>query len=270
MGQRPSTSLHFRILSDKKEAQTALDDAEQHDRYLEECNDDRLNRLSRQSTSYAANRLTYHDLKYFEILLENAQDQLPLQLKKELTEVRLVPLMPSADAGMPHTRPGALICYPDLSRFFQVSTLIHELWHVHQRIYHAEWAKVFHAWGWTEAGEELLPRKLLTSRRYNPDTIDSPVWIFRATWIPVPVFKDISQPRVDETEIWFVHAKEGYHVRAVPEEMRSEYPTAPPAAFEHPREMAAYLLSDPSQHAHSPGYMALQGLISAVDTRRRA
>lgn len=102
------------------------------------------------------------------------------------------------------------------------------------------------------------------ARRYNPDTIDTPVWIFRNTWIPVPVFKDISRPRVDETEVWFVHVRERYHVRVVPEEMRAEYSTAPPAAFEHPREMAAYLLSDPATHTASPGFNRLIGLVGAT------
>lgn len=261
MDSRAQERIRFHILYDKQAAQRALDEAEQKDRYLEECNEDRLNRLARASNAYAANRMTYSELKYYEVMLENAKQRLPPRLTADLTDVRLLPLMPSADAGMPHTRPGELICYPDISRFFQASTLIHELWHIHQRVYESMWIEVFRRWGWTEGNESQLPPRIESSRRYNPDTLDRPVWIFRGTWIPVPVFKDISRPRVDDMEIWFVHVKEGHHVRQVPEEMRAEYPTAPPSAFEHPREMAAYLLSEPAEHRGSPGFQSFLELI---------
>lgn len=250
--------IRFQIMYDKEAAQRALDEAEQHDRYLEECNDDRLNRLARANQAYSANRITYYELKYYEVMVDNAARRIPLRLRADLRdEVRLIPLMPSADAGMPHTRPGSIICYPDIARFFEASTLIHELWHVHQRQYHGLWTRVFQEWGWTEGSERLLPPRIEASRRYNPDTVDCPVWIFRGTWIPVPVFKDISRPRVDEVEIWFIHAKEGYHVRTIPDELRTEYPTAPISAFEHPREMAAYLLSEPDLHRGTAGFERL-------------
>ena len=259
-----STSLTLTLLSHKGHAHDALDRAEEIDHYLEECNEDRSNRMARQDTAYAAQRITYYELKRAEVALENSISFLPPRLLSDLTTVSIVPLMPSADGGMPHTRPGNLLCCPDLSQIAHLPTLIHELWHIHQRLYMDVWTRVFHEWGWTpleDTSAYVLSPRIEAVRRYNPDTIDSPFWVYQHTWIPIPVFKDPAHPSVSDTEIWFIHRTEGYHVRTVPPEMRQSYPTAPDAAFEHPREMAAYLLSNPDRHRGTPGFEALRSFV---------
>jgi hypothetical protein len=114
---KPST-LHFTIVTNKAEAQGLLQEAESIDFYLEECYRSKSNAKSRLHLQYQPNQIAYRDLKFFEVVLENATARIPFRLMKDLREVKFIQLMPSADGGMPHTRPGSLICYPDISRFF--------------------------------------------------------------------------------------------------------------------------------------------------------
>jgi hypothetical protein len=171
--------------------------------------------------------------------------------------------MPSADGGMPHTRPDHIICYPDITSTFSVHTLIHELWHVHQRLYPTEWGTIFSKMGW-EPWNQPLPSQLDAARRLNPDTIDSPLWCYQKTWIPVPIFRDITQPKMTEVDIWFYHVSLKYHVKSVPKEMQKVYGDLPWSAYEHPRELAAYLLSDPDRYGQSVGFYELITLIGAM------
>lgn len=255
-------SLTLTIVINKEEAQTLLNAAEDSDRYREECISNSTNAKARFNQGYQANSMTYRELKIFEILLENAKPLVPRRLKQDLHEVKLVQLMPSADGGMPHTRPGNLICYSDLSRF-SISTLIHELWHVHQRLYEEEWNRIFQGMGWTIWEGELSPA-LDKHRRYNPDTLRAPLYAYNNEWVPVPVFKDISKPNLAETHIWFYNIHSKRHVTSVPEKLLHEFPSVPPSAYEHPRELTAYLLSDSDKYADSPGFRTLFRLVGYV------
>jgi hypothetical protein len=180
----------------------------------------------------------------------------PIRLLNDLKHIKIVQLMPSADGGMPHTRPGNIICYPDISQLFSQTTLIHELWHIHQRNYKDLWFKTFKRLGWT-MWEGKLPENLEKSRRYNPDTIDAPFWIFNEEWVPIPIFKDISRPNVADVEIWFYNVQKQYHIKRVPDEILSYFPGLPPSAYEHPREITAYLLSEPDKYKNSQGFKHL-------------
>lgn len=255
-----SSSLHFTIVSNKEDAQQLLNEAESVDLYLEECYRSRSNAKARLQLSYQANRMTYRDLKFFEVVLENAKERLPRRLIEDLREVKLIPLMPSAEGGMPHTRPENLICYPDVSRFFTTSTLIHELWHLHQRHYEKLWDDVFFELGWKE-WNGYLPVSLEEQRRFNPDTIQTPLWVFQHTWVPVPIFKDITHPNMREVEIWFYDVQSRYHRKTVPESLEKMFPDVPASAYEHPRELCAYLLSEPHRYEISPGFQKLITLV---------
>jgi hypothetical protein len=173
-------------------------------------------------------------------------------------------LTPSAEGGMPHTRPDAMICYPNITNTFSSTTLIHELWHVHQRQHEAWWQTVFSRLGWKPWTGGALPSHLETYRRFNPDTIDLPLWCYQQTWIPVPVFRDIRRPKVDEVEIWFYHVTLKYHVKSPPKEMEAMYRGLPMSAYEHPREMAAYLLSDPVKYSECPVLAPLVEAVGAI------
>jgi hypothetical protein len=255
MGQKPS-SLTFQIQHDPEVAQGLLDDAEKKDFYVEECREDPANALARKKCLYRATTMTPWEYKLFEVVIDNAKDKIPHRLRQELGEVHIIQLHPSAEGGMPHTRPDAVICYPDIHTTFSVGTLLHELWHVHQRQYLGWWDQVFRRLGW-EPWDGQLPLSLEAQRRLNPDTLDRPLWCFRHTWVPVPIFQDVARPKVTEVNIWFYHVSLKYHVKTVPKEMEAEYYSLPQSAYEHPREMAAYLLSDPVRYSACPAMVTL-------------
>lgn len=262
MGNQQSiiSPLELTIVTQKEDAQKLLDLAEKEDGYLEDCYQNKTNSKARISYSYRANSITYRELKMFEIVLENAKPLIPRRLKEDLREVKLVQLMPSADGGMPHTRPRNVICYPDISRFFTTSTLIHELWHIHQRTHEEEWNRIFQGIGWT-VWEGYLPTSLEEHRRYNPDTIRSPLYVYDQIWVPVPIFKDISKPHVTEIEVWFYNIHSKYHYKTVPDVLAKAFPSVPPTAYEHPRELTAYLLSEPHKYMEAPGFLKLIHLV---------
>ena len=260
MGQTTSRNLQFHIISDKTEAQRLLDGAENKDFYLEECRDDDMNNRARSYGSYVARGMTIQEHKFFEVVTENAKDKLPKRLQHELSSVHLIQLEPTAEGGMPHTRPDTVICYPDITSTFSITTLIHELWHVHQRQNDQWWSSVFSHLGW-KPWTEGIPQRLEACRRFNPDTIDSPLWCYQQTWVPIPIFRDIAKPIVGRADIWFYHVTLKYHVKSPPKEMEAMYHSLPLSAYEHPREMVAYLLSDPITYSECP---ALGPLIEAV------
>lgn len=251
-----SHNLHFYICSNKNEAQQLLDEAEQSDFYLEECYDDKANSLARKGLTYRANQIGLRDINYATSYIDGTKGYLPLRLLNDLHKITIIQLMPSADGGMPHTRPNNIICFPDISQLFSKTTLIHELWHIHQRNYKDLWIQTFKRIGWA-IWNGTLPENLENARRYNPDTIDMPFWIFNEEWVPLPIFRDISRPNVADVEIWFYNAKTHYHVKRIPEEILSYFPGMPHTAYEHPREITAYMLSEPDKYKQSLGFRHL-------------
>lgn len=248
--------IKFSIINDKVYAKKLLDNAEQEDFYIEECHDDRANSLSRRGLTYAPNQINLRDYNYAIAYIEGIQSSIPIRLLSDLEEVNIIQLMPTADGGMPHTRPGNIICYPDISQLFSLSTLIHELWHIHQRIFKDMWYKTFKRIGWLP-WDGQLPEHLEKARRYNPDTIDNPLWIFNGEWVPIPIFKDITNPKVNEVEIWFYNPHKQYHITRVPESMQNYYTNLPPTAYEHPREITAYMLSEYEKYKSIPAFKHL-------------
>ena len=249
-----TSSITLQLISDKKEAQHLLDMAEDEDFYLEECHDDKANSLARRNMTYSANSVSMIDMNAANYFIKNVR--IPVKLSKEIKDIKIIQLMPTADGGMPHTRPG-IICYPNLS--FSSSTFIHELWHVHQRLFQSYWSEIFKRIGWTVWNGDL-PDKLEKNRRYNPDTIDSPFWIFKHTWVPVPIFMDIMKPSMNHCEVWFYNIS-GYHTRMIPDELATYYSGLENIAFEHPREITAYMLSEHEKFHES---VAFNDLLKAI------
>lgn len=249
------TKLKLNLIQDKNKAQDLLQIAEKEDFYLEECADSKSNSIARQGLNYSANSMSLLDANSFQTFINNVR--LPQKLQLELGEINIVHLMPTADGGMPHTRPN-MICYPNIS--FSESTLIHELWHIHQRNFYSYWEQIFKLLGWT-LWNGTLPTKFEENRRYNPDTIDCPLWIFKDTWVPVPIFKDIMAPTMNMVSIWFYNPTKGYHLTRIPEEVSSYFSNLDEVAFEHPREITAYMLAEPKKFESSP---AFKDLIQAI------
>ena len=250
------TPLYFTLISNKRAADVLLREAEQKDMYLEECHDDRSNALARKQMTYTANSISPQEAEQYRGILHNILPQIPARLRMDLQEIQIISLMPTADGGMPHTRPPNVICFPNLSQVTSLSTMIHELWHVHQRMYPALWITVFEKMGW-KPWSGTIPSSIERTRRFNPDTLDHPLWIYQNQWIPVPVFKDISRPSVDQVDIWFYQPYEQYHVKSIPPELKAAFPTAPLSAYEHPRELTAYVLAEPDRYKSSPGFHIL-------------
>lgn len=256
-------NLQFVVITDKREAQRILDQAESEDFYLEECHDNKANSLARKNLTYVANSVSLRDNNYAVAYLDGSKDFLPSRLMNDLKEVKIIQLMPSADGGMPHTRPSNIICYPDLTQLFSRTTLIHELWHIHQRLFKDVWFKTFSRLGW-KMWDGKLPENLENARRYNPDTLDCPLWIFDNEWVPVPIFKDITRPNVADVEIWFYNPIKQYHLQRVPESILSYFPNLPPSAYEHPREITAYMLSEPERYKGDNGFKHLLESIGQI------
>ena len=143
MGNASSDTLNLTLIDDKDEAYRLLKEAENRDFYMEECRDDPANDTARRGLSYSVQRITPEEKQYYQAHLDEALKRLPLRLTRDLGEVSIVPLMPSADGGMPHTRPKSLLCFSNLKQLISDNTLTHELWHVHQRIFQDAWKNIF-------------------------------------------------------------------------------------------------------------------------------
>ena len=236
-------------VDNKATAAQQLHHAETLDGYLEACTADPMNQLARRKKVYAPQTISRQEGMHLDAVLQQALPRLPPRLRMDLHHVFIIPLMPSAEGGMPHTRPlheprDGIIAVSHLDHLASTSTLIHELWHLHQRAYPDLWRTMFSTLGWTEWNGHL-PAFLEANRRLNPDTIDAPLWIYDNTWVPVPVFRDISLPNLTEVDIWFYHVTEEYHLKQVPRTMAAFFSGLPPSAYEHPRELTAYLLAEP-------------------------
>jgi len=258
-----TTQFKLNIIFDKREAISILNSAEYQDYYLESCHSNKLNSLSRKDLNYSPNTVSTKELLNAITFINGVTAHLPRRLLQDLSEIQIIQLMPTADGGMPHTRPSNIICYPDIAQLFSKTTLIHELWHIHQRNYKDIWTKIFEEMGWREWSGQI-PNNLDSARRFNPDTIDCPYWIYRGEWIPIPIFVNITHPKVADVEIWFYNPEKKYHIKTVPSVLTNQLPGLPPNAYEHPREIAAYILSEPDKYAELPGFKLLVELIGVT------
>ena len=253
-------NLSFNLISDKSDALLILNSAEDIDMYIEECNDNTQNSIARKKCNYSPNNIALQEQIYADNYLKTVISIIPDRLLLDLHKVTIIQLMPSAEGGMPHTRPNGIICYPDISRLYSKSTLIHELWHVHQRINKDIWLQVFSKLGWT-LWNNNLPEHFEKHRRLNPDTIDCPLFIFEEKWIPIPIFKNITQPEIGEVDIWFYNPNTRKHITKVPPELSNYFGDIPMVAYEHPREITAYMLSDHDKYSNNIAFKHLIDLI---------
>ncbi len=276
MGNSISNNLIFKICTPSTSPTLYLLNSEAKDEYFEDCNSSPKNVKARKGeVVYTGSKISPVEYNYLNTYLETVYNTLPKRLLNDLGKVRIIQLMPSSEGGMPHTRAGdsssidGIICFPNISQIYNNTTLIHELWHIHQRKYKDLWKLVFKNQGWRE-WDNLLPDELEENRRYNPDTIDSPLWIFQDKWIPIPIFRDISNPKVGEVDIWFFNPEKKTRTRNIPGELLSYYSESLPlVAFEHPRELAAYLLSESSKYQNVYAFKDLIkdiGIISLPQT----
>lgn len=152
----------------------------------------------------------------------------------------------SCEAGMAHTRPGDRIILPDTIPFaFRQDTITHEMYHIWQRRRPDLWRSFYtQQWGFefADGPPSDMPPSVVTARRSNPDTWDSPWVRWQRRYWPVCVYRDPSTPALrDATVVWW-------------DDSDRTLLTAPPASWiaffgrpaqeEHPHELAAVLLTD--------------------------
>jgi hypothetical protein len=254
MGNNLSNNLYFKIRPNMSPTFYLLN-SEAIDNYFSTCNLSIKNVKARNGNIiYTGNKLSPVEYNYIETFIESIYSSLPKRLINDLGNVRIIEIDNIFEGGMPHTRPGdnnnidGIICFPNISQLYSLTTLIHELWHIHQRKYKDLWNNVFIKCGWKK-WDNNLPKDLEELRRYNPDTIDSPLWIFQDKWVPIPIFRDISNPTIGDVDIWFYNPDKRIRTRNIPLDLLSYYSESlPSVAFEHPRELSAYLLSEPTKY----------------------
>ena len=221
--------------------------AEDLDHYRTDCQASRSNRIARDRTTYAYNRMGDQEEATLLSTIHAFRNRLPDALQP--IQAILVPLMPTADAGMPHTRPRNVIAYPLTGAGLSFETFSHELWHLHQRRWYKDWVQFFEtSWGF-RVFEGDIPAQFEYVLRINPDTMTDPLWVWNGTWVPICVFLNPVSPELSQTDVWFYNVRTKTHVQDIPPAMAeffSNNSRLPKTAFEHPCELAAYGLTDDS------------------------
>jgi hypothetical protein len=217
------------------------------------------NSIARSRQNYFFNALSLADKDLLFERIASYQSHIPERLAKDLSKAVLIPLMPSADGGMPHTRPPHYICLPASQTPLDLHTYIHELWHLHQRAFYPKWKQLFKAWKFT-VFEGTLPTHLATQVRINPDTLADPLWLWKGEWIPICVFTDPVRPSFKETAVWFYNKNTGIHRTSPPPDMHAFFSSRlPVSAYEHPCELSAYLLTTERMESY-PAYQVLESI----------
>jgi len=147
---------------------------------------------------------------------------------------------PSADGGMPHTRPPSTICLP---AYFPASkleeTLKHERIHLDQRNRYSVWVSALRREGWTPVDEEAIPEEYRRRCRLNPDTCWSPYWAWEGRYVPLPFFVREDKPDLREISVrWY--DRSGSLSIVVPQSLVKRYGTLEANSLEHPFELMAY------------------------------
>lgn len=198
-----------------------LDQAEAIDEYRSRCEQDPVNRLARFEHSYIQMGGT--------------------QPRAGPAGCWLITMAPSADAGLPHTRPPNLICVPayyDLNN----ETLLHELLHLHQRKEGDRWEGYFRTQGWEPVAEQHVPGRWLRRVRLNPDTIDKRFYAWENRYVPLPMFEREDHPDLRECLVRWWDQRSGSLSADPPDSFVKAFGRNHPQP-EHPREVNAVVLA---------------------------
>ena len=194
-----------------------LREAETIDSFFSRVSQNAVNRKARESLSYLPVK------NYTEQWLGNTE---------------IVTMNPTAEAGMPHTRPPNIICMP---QYFPESrrdqTLAHEYVHVHQRRHVDSWNRYFNKEGWSRVDPYEIPERMLNRCRMNPDTIDQPFWRWKDRFVPLPLFEREDRPQLRQVVVHWYDMESGSRQPEAPRSFLETYGNAPQP--EHPRELAA-------------------------------
>ncbi len=155
----------------------------------------------------------------------------------------IITMHPTAEAGLPHTRPPHYIClpayYPDS---LKAETLAHEYIHIDQRKRPAHWNYFFKKEGWTPLPTSEVPSRWLNRCRMNPDTIDQRFWAWKDRFVPLPLYEREDKPDLRHVVIHWWDRETGSRQPEAPRLFMERY-GAMPSQPEHPRELAAVELA---------------------------
>ena len=155
---------------------------------------------------------------------------------------RIVVMNPSAEGGLPHTRPPNIIAIPAYYPPHMLEeTLRHERVHLHQRKFPRTWEARAIQDGWVKVDESEIPFNLLQRTRLNPDTCWSGFWAWEGTWVPLCLFLREDKPDLKQTTLRWYNLKEGTSTSAVPTSFKEKYGLLTESAMEHPFELWAYI-----------------------------
>lgn len=200
-----------------------LQNAETYDHFFQQIYSDPVNKAARDSLSYVA---------------------MSSQTKPYLLNTEIVTMHPTAEAGMPHTRPPNLICmplyYPD-SRMKE--TLQHELIHIDQRRRRYKWNAFFEQEGWRQVEISEIPERWLQRCRMNPDTIDERFWAWQGRHVPLPLYVREDKPDLRQVLVQWWDKETGIKQSEAPRSFQERYGYMP-SQPEHPRELTAVELAE--------------------------
>lgn len=196
--------------------------AESQDHYFEEIKNSPINKKARETLFYGA--------------MSN-------ETKPWLLQTEIVTMHPTAEAGLPHTRPPNLICMPAYFPEERMAhTLAHELVHIDQRRRKYKWNAYFEREGWRQLSTDEIPSRWLERSRMNPDTIDERFWAWQGRHVPLPLFEREDKPDLRQVVVQWWDRETGIKQNEAPRSFQERY-GALPSQPEHPRELAAVELA---------------------------
>jgi phosphoribosyl-AMP cyclohydrolase len=163
--------------------------------------------------------------------------------KPWLFNTQIVTMHPTAEAGMPHTRPPNIIVmpvyYPEKA---METTLKHEYIHIDQRNRRSLWQDAFEREGWMRLDTQEIPKRWEQQCRLNPDTVDQRFWAWKGRHVPLPLFERTDSPELRKILVKWWDMEEGTLQREAPRSFTERYGLSPNQP-EHPRELAAVELA---------------------------
>ena len=234
------------------EALQALYRAEALDNYRQQVEDSTINRISRNNQAYLPS-------------VHTVPKEIPAaDLNEPWPNGQVIWMEPTADSGLPHTRPPDLIC---LSRTigdkdFQ-QTLLHERIHVSQRLHSNSWKKLFaEVWNFQQ-WNGTLPTDIEQKRRLNPDTILMPFFSWKNQYVPVEIFNQSNSPKLSDTNTIWWDTKTRTILREPPPGWTAFFGQNA-KGNEHPFELAAYMIAE--KKTNTPAFKALQPRLKDLPT----
>lgn len=207
----------------------SLDKAEKADNFFRKVAASPVNTLARQRCSYTL----WND----QSLAKKAAELLHPEDK---AFVSVVILHPSAEGGMPHTRPG-LICLPAYFPDSQLEeTLRHEMIHISQKRQPSLWNTRAEMEGWKQVKDTDIPSEWLSRCRINPDTASARFFAWKGRHVPLPLFTREDKPEMRDVQVRWYDMSEGIVKSTAPTSFTEIYGTLGASSAEHPYELWAY------------------------------